>query len=62
MNGTLKKSALRSSFVQAAHDMVLTEAVRNVSILKIAGPAGYAVTTLYQYFQGLDALLQKTKY
>ena len=40
---------------------MLAEGAHNVSIRKVAERAGYAYTTVYQYYQGLDELLQATK-
>lgn len=57
----LKSQRVKAYFIQAAKEMVLAEGARNLSIRKVAERAGYAVTTLYQYFLGLDELLQETK-
>jgi AcrR family transcriptional regulator len=57
----LKQQRVRSYFIQAAKDIILTEGVENVSVRKVAELAGYAFSTIYKHYKDLDALLQDVK-
>ena len=57
----LKNQRVRSYFVKATKEIILTEGVENVSIRRVAESAGYTFSTLYNYFEGLNELLQSAK-
>lgn len=57
----LKAQRVKSYFIQAAKDIILSEGVENVSIRKVADRAGYTFTTIYNYFKDLNELLQEVK-
>ena len=58
---SIKNQRVRSYFIQAAKDIILNEGVENVSVRKVADRAGYAFTTIYNYFKDLNQLLQEVK-
>lgn len=57
----IKSQRVRSYFVQAAKEIVLSEGVENVSVRKVAELAGYTFTTIYNYFTDLNELLHEVK-
>ena len=57
----VKVQRVRSYFVEAAKQIILSEGVENVSIRKVADRAGYTFTTIYNYFKDINELLQETK-
>lgn len=58
---SLKNQRVRSYFVQAAKRIILDEGVENVSVRKVADMAGYTFSTIYNYFNNLNELLQDVK-
>ncbi len=58
---SIKNQRVRSYFIQAAKEIILKEGVENVSVRKVADQAGYAFTTIYNYFKDLNELLQEVK-
>ncbi len=58
---SLKNQRVRSYFVQAAKKIILDEGVENVSVRKVADLAGYTFSTIYNYFNNLNELLQDVK-
>ena len=58
---SLKNQRVRSYFVQAAKKIVLDEGVENISVRKVADLAGYTYSTIYNYFNNLNELLQDVK-
>jgi AcrR family transcriptional regulator len=58
---SLKNQRVRSYFVQAAKKIILDEGVENVSVRKVADLAGYTYSTIYNYFNNLNELLQDVK-
>lgn len=57
----LKNQRVRSYFVQATKKIILDEGVENVSVRKVADLAGYTFSTIYNYFNNLNELLQDVK-
>ncbi|MHB8130205.1 MAG: TetR/AcrR family transcriptional regulator [Mobilitalea sp.] len=57
----LKNQRVKSYFIQAAKEIILSEGVENVSVRKVADKAGYTFTTLYNYFKDLNELLLEVK-
>lgn len=57
----LKTQRVRSYFVQAAKKIILDEGVENVSVRKVADLAGYTFSTIYNYYNTLNELLQEVK-
>lgn len=57
----LKAQRVKSYFIQATKEIILSEGVENVSIRKVADQAGYTFTTIYNYFKDLNDLLHETK-
>src|SRR5665647_706611 len=57
----LKNQRVRSYFVQAAKKIILDEGVENISVRKVADLAGYTFSTIYNYFNNLNELLQDVK-
>jgi len=58
---SLKNQRVRSYFIQAAKKIILDEGVENVSVRKVADLAGYTFSTIYNYFNNLNELLQDVK-
>jgi AcrR family transcriptional regulator len=58
---SMKNQRVRSYFIQAAKEIILCEGVENVSVRKIADKAGYAYTTIYNYFTDTNDLLRAVK-
>ncbi len=58
---SVKVQRVKSYFIEAAKQIILSEGVENVSIRKVADRAGYTFTTIYNYFKDLNELLQETK-
>ncbi|MBN1774980.1 MAG: TetR/AcrR family transcriptional regulator [Clostridiales bacterium] len=58
---SLKNQRVRSYFVQAAKKIILDEGVENVSVRKVADLAGYTFSTIYNYYNTLNELLQDVK-
>lgn len=58
---SLKTQRVRSYFVQAAKKIILDEGVENVSVRKVADLAGYTFSTIYNYYNTLNELLQDVK-
>jgi len=62
MGDLFRRKKLGSShFIQAAKEIILTEGVENASVRKIADQAGYAFTTIYNYYKDLNGLLLDVK-
>ena len=57
----IKSQRVRTYFVQAAKDIILSDGVENISVRKIADLAGYSYTTIYNYFTDINELLQEVK-
>lgn len=57
----IKSQRVKSFFVEATKEIILSEGVEHVSIRKVAERAGYTFTTIYNYFRDLNELLQETK-
>lgn len=58
---SVKVERVKSFFIDATKQIILSEGVQNVSIRKVAERAGYTFTTIYNYFKDLNELLQETK-
>jgi len=58
---SLKNQRVRSYFIQAAKKIILDEGVENISVRKVADSAGYTFSTIYNYFNNLNELLQDVK-
>ncbi len=44
-------------FINAAHDIIETEGIENLTVRKVADLAGYNSATIYNYFSNLDHLI-----
>lgn len=53
----LHKQRVMGYFIEAAHHIIETEGLENVTIRKVADLAGYNSATLYNYFHNLDHLI-----
>jgi len=58
---SLKAQRVKSFFIQAAKEIILTEGYENATVRNIAAEAGYAVSTLYQYFENIEQLQLEVK-
>jgi AcrR family transcriptional regulator len=58
---SLKNQRVKSYFIQAAKEIILSEGVENVSVRKVADRAGYTFTTIYNYFKDVNELLSDVK-
>lgn len=58
---SLKSDRVKSYFIQAAKDIILSDGVENISVRKVADRAGYSYATIYNYFTDLNALLLDVK-
>ena len=58
---SVKAQRVKSFFIDATKNIILSEGVQSVSIRKVAERAGYTFTTIYNYFKDLNELLQETK-
>lgn len=58
---TLKAQRVKSYFVEATKKIILEEGVENVSVRKVADLAGYTFSTIYNYYENLNELLQDVK-
>lgn len=58
---SIKAQRVKSFFIDATKQIILSEGVQSVSIRKVADHAGYTFTTIYNYFKDLNELLQETK-
>lgn len=58
---SIKSQRVKSYFIQATKEIILQEGVENVSVRKVAEQAGYAFTTIYNYFKDLNELLLEVK-
>lgn len=58
---SIKSQRVKSYFIQAAKNIIIKEGVENVSVRKVADLAGYAFTTIYNYFTDLNELLSEVK-
>jgi|AGTN01.2.fsa_nt_gi Transcriptional regulator len=58
---SVKNERVRSYFIDAARQIILSEGVESVSVRKVADIAGYSYATIYNYFSDLNALLLETK-
>lgn len=58
---SIKNQRVKSYFIEAAKEIILSEGVENVSVRKVADRAGYTFTTIYNYFKDLNELLQEAK-
>lgn len=58
---SIKNQRVKSYFIEAAKEIILSEGVENVSVRKVADRAGYTFTTIYNYFKDLNELLQEVK-
>ena len=57
----IKKKRVKSFFLEAARDIIISEGVANVTVRKIADITGYSYATIYHYFSDLNELLLETK-
>ena len=57
----IKKKRVKSFFLEAARDIIISEGVANVTVRKIADITGYSFATIYHYFSDLNELLLETK-
>ncbi len=60
-NESIKTRRVKSFFIQAAKEIIVSEGLENATVRNIAQKAGYAVSTLYQYFEQLNQLLLEVK-
>ncbi|WP_373482800.1 TetR/AcrR family transcriptional regulator [Acetobacterium sp.] len=58
---SIKSQRVKSYFIQAAKEIIMSEGVENVSVRKVAEKAGYAYTTIYNYFTDVNELLKAVK-
>lgn len=58
---SIKSQRVKSYFIQAAKEIIVNEGVENVSVRKVADKAGYAYTTIYNYFTDINELLKAVK-
>jgi AcrR family transcriptional regulator len=58
---SIKNQRVKSYFIQAAKEIILSEGVESLSVRKVADRAGYTFTTIYNYFKDLNDLLQEVK-
>lgn len=58
---SIKSQRVKSYFIEAAKEIILSEGVENVSVRKVADRAGYTFTTVYNYFKDLNELLHEVK-
>jgi AcrR family transcriptional regulator len=58
---SIKSQRVKSYFIQAAKEIIMSEGVENVSVRKVADKAGYAYTTIYNYFTNVNDLLKAVK-
>ncbi|MFZ5354238.1 MAG: TetR/AcrR family transcriptional regulator [Bacillota bacterium] len=57
----LKSQRIKSYFLDAAKNMIISEGVESVSVRKVADEAGYSFVTLYNHYTDLNALLWDVK-
>lgn len=60
-NESIKTQRVKTYFIQATKDIIISEGLENATVRNIAQKAGYAVSTLYQYFEQLNQLLLEVK-
>lgn len=58
---SIKTRRVKSFFIQATKEIIVAEGLENATVRNIAQKAGYAVSTLYQYFGQLNQLLLEVK-
>ena len=58
---SVKSERVRSYFVEAAKQIIISEGVESISVRKVADLAGYSYATIYNYFSDLNALLTEAK-
>lgn len=58
---SIKSQRVKSYFIRAAKNIIISEGVENVSVRKVADLAGYTFTTIYNYFKDLNELLFEVK-
>jgi len=58
---SIKSQRVKSYFIQAAKEIIMNEGVEYVSVRKVADKAGYAYTTIYNYFTDVNELLKAVK-
>ncbi len=58
---SLKNKRVKSFFIQAAKEIIISEGVENLSVRKVADRAGYTFATIYNYFKDVNELLQEVK-
>lgn len=58
---SIKIQRVKSYFIRAAKNIIISEGVDNVSVRKVADLAGYTFTTIYNYFKDLNELLFEVK-
>lgn len=59
--GSIKKDRVRSYFLDAAKEIILTEGAEGISVRRVAERSGYSYATIYNYYQDRDALLWDVK-
>lgn len=59
--GSIKKDRVRSYFLDAAKEIILTEGAEGISVRRVAEKSGYSYATIYNYYQDLNALLWDVK-
>ena len=57
----IKIQRVKSYFILAAKEIIMSEGVENISVRKVADKAGYAYTTIYNYFTDVNELLKAVK-
>ncbi|PKO01139.1 MAG: hypothetical protein CVU42_01450 [Chloroflexi bacterium HGW-Chloroflexi-4] len=60
-NISIKNQRIKSLFVQATKEIIITEGVGKVTVRKIAEITGYSYATIYHYFSDLNDLLLEVK-
>ena len=58
---SIKIQRVKTYFIQAAKEIIVSEGVENVTVRKVAEKAGYAYTTIYNYFTDVNELLKAVK-
>jgi AcrR family transcriptional regulator len=58
---SIKSQRVKSYFILAAKEIIVSEGVENISVRKVADKAGYAYTTIYNYFTDVNELLKAVK-
>lgn len=60
-NQDIKKERIKSYFMEAAKEIIMTDGVDGISVRRVAEKAGYSYATIYNYYQDLQALLWDVK-